>query len=131
MKNAPFMLVLLMFFTSAVQAEVFKCQSSAGKTVYQEQPCPPSTTQAIVTIEEMDPAQKAEAEKRLADWETDFAAREAAEKKAQQEKRLKMERLTRMESMNRHNAKVQQQNVLRRSYGRGSMNCRQSGTCPI
>lgn len=69
-----------------VHAEVFKCQL-AEKTVYQSLPCPTTANgQQVLEIREVPPEKMAENEARLKEWESGFAAREAAEREAQAKK---------------------------------------------
>ena len=84
--------------TLPAQAEVFKCQTRSGKTIYQSEPCAPSAKkQQVLEVEKMTPEQREEANAKLRDWREQQAVEEAAKAEAEKEQRLEWER---QESLN-------------------------------
>jgi hypothetical protein len=85
--------VVLVSINLAVHAEVFKCQSKSGKTVYQSVPCEGfAQKQRILNVEQMTPEQRESAKAKLRDWQNQQAAEESAKAAAEKERRLERER---------------------------------------
>jgi len=99
---------LLAIAAGSANAEIFKCQL-VDKTVYQSQPCAQTAVnQRILEIELLPPEKVIEAEQRLNTWETEFAAREAAEQQAQKEKEAALAKQAEIDAL-RRSAKAQEE----------------------
>lgn len=97
-KLATFVLIIA---AGSANAEIFKCQL-VDKTVYQSQPCDQTAVnQRILKIEPLPPEKTLEAEQRLNTWETEFAAREAAERQAQKEKAAALAKQAEIDALRR------------------------------
>lgn len=82
-----------------VQAEVFKCQLDAEKTIYQSSPCQPEAKQEIIDIKKPDPRKIAEAEAKLKAWNENLAQREAATIEAEKQRQIERNRQTSVEAL--------------------------------
>lgn len=94
-----FFILLTLFISSAHSAEVYKCQLKSGKTVYQSLPCESAVKQQAIEIQEPDPRKVAEEEAKLKAWKEDFAVREAARIKAEQELQAELDRKASVEAL--------------------------------
>ena len=85
--------LLLAMLALPVSAEVFKCQTRAGKTVYQSQPCDAtSRQQRVIAVEEMTPEQRETARSNLQIWQQRQADEESARAAEARERQLERER---------------------------------------
>lgn len=98
MKKILFILLPLVI-SPAHAAEVFKCQLKSGKMVYQSLPCEAAVKQQTIEIQEPDPHKIAEEEAKLKAWKEDFAVREAARIKAEQEQQAELDRQASVEAL--------------------------------
>ncbi|MFZ2404988.1 MAG: DUF4124 domain-containing protein [Methylobacter sp.] len=96
-----FFILLTLLTASAHSAEVFKCQLKSGKTVYQSLPCESAVKQQAIEIQQPDPRKVAEEEAKLKAWKEDFAVREAARIKAEQEQQAEQDRKASVETLNK------------------------------
>lgn len=95
-------LILSATVLTPAQGEVFKCQGTEQKTVYQSIPCPASAVnQQIIEIKKPDPAEAAETEARLKAWQADTAEQEAARRKAQKEQQEALDKQSALDALNR------------------------------
>lgn len=108
MKKIFFILLTLLSSSSAHAAEVYKCQLKSGKTIYQPTPCQSAVKQEAVEIQESDPRKIAEEEAKLKAWKEDYAKREAARIKAEQERQAELDRKASVEALQK-SAEYQQQ----------------------
>ncbi len=93
MKIEFYICFFLVVFSSAAHAEVFKCQSAQGKTIYQPTPCSPkSASQRVLEVEKMTPEEMESAKIKLRSWQEQQAIEEAAKAQAERERRLERER---------------------------------------
>ncbi|MDO9106064.1 MAG: hypothetical protein Q7U57_14005 [Methylovulum sp.] len=91
------------------QADVVKCQIPGQKTIYQNAPCPAgAVNQQAIAIQKPDPAKVAEAEAKLKTWQAELAAKEAATRKAEQERQEAADRQAAIDALNR-SAKAQEE----------------------
>ncbi|MFA6163139.1 MAG: DUF4124 domain-containing protein [Methylobacter sp.] len=95
MKTAIFL--LLAVITSSVNAEIFKCESAAGKIEYQSTPCPPTAHQHVIEIKKEDPRRLEEAQTRFKAWQ---AEQEKLKEKELKEAKERQEELDRQEAIN-------------------------------
>jgi len=106
--NKPAVLTLLILASDPLHAEVFRCQL-ADKTLYQATPCPEETvSQRTLAIEKTPPDEVAKTQQRLEAWKTDLAAREAAERAAQKERKEELAKEAELEALQRA-AKAQEE----------------------
>jgi len=102
MKKISCILVLLVVIYTPAHAEIFKCKLVSGKTLYQPAPCPSTTVhQGMIEVKKMDADKIAEAQARFSAWKADLAAREAAEKQAEKERREELARQESVEALKR------------------------------
>jgi Skp family chaperone for outer membrane proteins len=94
-----FFILLILLTSSSHAAEVFKCQLKSGKMVYQSLPCESAVKQKTIEIQEPDPRKVAEEEAKLKAWKEDFAVREAARIKAEQEQQAELDRKASVEAL--------------------------------
>ncbi|MDI1293228.1 MAG: DUF4124 domain-containing protein [Methylobacter sp.] len=106
MKIIFFMLLLLL--SPSAGAEVFKCLLESGKTIYQSTPCQSSAKQQALEIKKSDPRKVAETEVKLKAWKEDFAKREQARIKVEQERQAELDRKASVEALKK-SAEYQQQ----------------------
>ncbi|MDD4906728.1 MAG: DUF4124 domain-containing protein [Methylobacter tundripaludum] len=100
--------ILLSLLSSSAHTEVFKCQLKSGKMVYQSTPCESAVKQETIEIQKIDPRKVAEEEAKLKAWKEDFARREAARIKAEQELQAEQDRKASVEALKK-SAEYQQQ----------------------
>lgn len=105
MKYLP--ILLLIFASAAVRAEVFKCTNASGKTVYQSDPCQGGEKGRQMDIK-TDPKVEAEAKARLEALELEHEAEKAARSQADKEAAEQRNRAAEIDALNR-NAAAQQQ----------------------
>ena len=105
MKYLP--LLLLIFASAAVQAEVFKCTNASGKTIYQSDPCQGGEKGRQMDIK-TDPKVEAEAKARLEALESEHEAEKAARLQTDKEAAEQRNRTEEIDALNR-NAAAQQQ----------------------
>lgn len=105
-----FFILLTLLTASAHSAEVFKCQLKSGKTVYQSLPCESAVKQQAIEIQQPDPRKVAEEEAKLKAWKEDFAVREAARIKAEQEQQAEQDRKASVEALKK-SAEYQKQQI--------------------
>ena len=95
-KYSP-LIVLMALLALPVSADVFKCQTRSGKTVYQSQACDATSRhQHVIAVEEMTPEQREKARSKLQIWQqqqTDEQMARAAEAKERQLERERQETL--------------------------------------
>ncbi len=103
-----FFILLPLLSSTAYADEVFKCRLKSGKTAYQSTPCQSALKQQTIEIEKTDPRKVAEAEAKLKAWEEDFAKREQARVKEEQELQAENDRKASVEALQR-SAEYQQQ----------------------
>ncbi|WP_340124031.1 DUF4124 domain-containing protein [Methylobacter svalbardensis] len=101
--------ILLPLLSLSAQAEVFKCQLPSGKTVYQSTPCKSAVKQQAIEIEKSDPRKVAEREAKLKTWKEDFAKREQARIKAEQERQAELDRKAAVEALKKSEGYQKQQ----------------------
>lgn len=100
--------MLLPLLSSSAGAEVFKCQLPSGKTIYQSMPCKSAAKQQAIEIVKSDPRKIAEREAKLKTWQEDFAQREQARIKVEQERQAELDRKASVEALKK-SAEYQQQ----------------------
>jgi hypothetical protein len=112
MKQVIKIICLLLCFNLPANAEVFKCQLAAGKTVYQPKPCPSAALNARkVEIEKQSPEQIQAAKDKLQAWKAEQAASEAEKAKAAKELQEQWQRQETIDALNR-NAIAQEQQAI-------------------
>lgn len=112
-----FFILLTLLSSSAYSAEVFKCRLKSGKTVYQSLPCESAVKQEAIEIQSPDPRKIAEEEAKLKAWKEDFAVREAARIKAEQERQAELDRKASVEALKKSaEYQKQQTDMLEQQY---------------
>ncbi len=91
MNIKPCIFFLMITGSFCVNAEVFKCQSSVGKTIYQPEPCSHTAKQKVIEVNEMTPEETEQAKAKLRAWQDRQAAEEAVKLAAEQERHKQME----------------------------------------
>lgn len=107
-------LFLLGLVTPFAQADVIKCHLDSDKIVYQATPCETAVKQEIIEIKKSDPSEVAKVEAKLKAWEADFAVRDAARTKEENEQQVRLAKLRAQRNM--QNSYQQQQYQPPRYY---------------
>lgn len=104
------LLVVLLTLAPPVYAEVFKCKVSDFKVVYQAVPCVGAIEGQKIEIRQRSAEEEAAAVSRLKEWETGYAAEQAAKKDALKAKQEEMRRQAEIEATQK-NAEAAQKYV--------------------
>lgn len=102
--------ILLIIITHSAQADVFKCLLPGGKTAYQPGPCHAAVAEEKLLIKKLDPRKEAEAQARLAAWQSQQHAYEAARIAARKEVQAETDRRDAVYAL-QQSAYAQQQQV--------------------
>ncbi len=93
-------------------AEVFKCQSAAGKTMYQTSPCSTSVSkQRVLDLKQRTPEEQEQAREKLRSWQDRQSLEEAAKLQAARERQLERERREALE-LQRRSVIAQEQQAI-------------------
>ncbi len=91
MNTKHYFFFLLITGSFCVNAEVFKCQSNLGKTIYQPEPCTHAAKQKVIEVKEMTPEETEQAKAKLRAWQDRQAAEEAVKLAAEQERQKQLQ----------------------------------------
>lgn len=108
MKILPFLLITSL--SPMVQAEVFKCTDSQGKTNYQAKPCAATVKQQHMSIKS-DPAKEAEAKTKLQAIESEYEQNKARQQEAEKQAFIERNQSVQAEAL-RQSAIAQQQQAI-------------------
>jgi hypothetical protein len=109
MKYLHYIAIPLISLALSANAEVFKCKNTAGKIVYQSEPCASGEiTQGVIKVKEMTPEQAEEAKAKLEAWKQQQAIDDAAKHEIAKQQHTEMERQESLE-LQRRSVKAQEQ----------------------
>ncbi|MSS76473.1 MAG: hypothetical protein EXR90_06330 [Methyloglobulus sp.] len=109
MKYLHYIAIPLMSLALLANAEAFKCKNTAGKIVYQSEPCASGAiTQEVIKVKEMTLEQAEEAKVKLEAWKQQQAIDDAAKREIEKQQQTEMERQESLE-LQRRSVKAQEQ----------------------
>jgi Domain of unknown function (DUF4124) len=121
MKYLPYITIPLLSLALSANAEVFKCKNTAGKIVYQSEPCASGAiTQGVIKVKELTPEQAEEAKAKLAAWKQQQAIDDAAKREIAKQQQTEMQRQESLELQRRSViAQEQQANSVQQRQNQG------------
>jgi len=70
MKHTNYIYCTFIALSLSANAEVFKCKDTAGKIIYQSDPCPSGEiTQGVIKVKQMTPEETEQAKAKLKAWQ--------------------------------------------------------------
>ncbi|WP_411727083.1 DUF4124 domain-containing protein [Methyloglobulus sp.] len=112
MRHMSHISVLLVAFSLAANAEVFKCKQVSGKISYQPTPCTSEATpQGVIKVKKMASEEAEAAKARLKAWQEEQAASDAAKKEAEKQRQAELEKQESLE-LQRRSVIAQEQQAI-------------------
>ncbi len=112
MKHTNYIYCTFIALSLSANAEVFKCKDTAGKIIYQSDPCPSGEiTQGVIKVKQMTPEETEQAKAKLKAWQEQQAIEDEAKQEAEKERQIELERQQGLE-LQRRSVIAQEQQAI-------------------